>query len=67
MHCSYHCRDTVASVGVIPRSLPFVSTNNNIRFFRHALALDERRVGELYTTAEDMLTAYIVKVHAQLL
>jgi hypothetical protein len=37
-------RDTVASVGIIPRYLPFVSTNNSIRFFRHAVALDEHRV-----------------------
>jgi uncharacterized protein (DUF2235 family) len=36
--------DTVASVGLSTRTLPFVATNNSIRFFRHALALDERRV-----------------------
>ena len=36
-------RDTVASVGLVPRSLPFVGTNSAIRFFRHALSLDERR------------------------
>ncbi|RDX42989.1 hypothetical protein OH76DRAFT_1253027 [Lentinus brumalis] len=37
--------DTVGSVGVIPHSsLPFVKSNDAIRVFRHALALDERRV-----------------------
>ncbi|KAE8244078.1 hypothetical protein A4X13_0g6826 [Tilletia indica] len=36
--------DTVASVGVIPRTLPFsTGTNESIRYFRHAIALDERR------------------------
>lgn len=38
------CWDTVASVGFIPRILPFAKTNNrSVRYFRHALALDERR------------------------
>lgn len=38
------CFDTVASVGFIPRILPFAKTNNrSVRHFRHALALDERR------------------------
>ncbi|KAI6154266.1 hypothetical protein BKA82DRAFT_4099354 [Pisolithus tinctorius] len=36
--------DTVNSVGVIPRRLPFTRANNKIRYFRHALALDEHRV-----------------------
>ncbi|KAI6161302.1 hypothetical protein EDD17DRAFT_1759354 [Pisolithus thermaeus] len=35
--------DTVNSVGIIPRRLPFTKANNQIRFFRQALALDERR------------------------
>ncbi|KAF8722698.1 hypothetical protein AX14_009658 [Amanita brunnescens Koide BX004] len=36
--------DTVASVGIISsHSLPFISSNNAIRTFRHALSLDERR------------------------
>lgn len=36
--------DTVASVGIVmTKSLPFVSTNNAIRTFRHALSLDEHR------------------------
>ncbi|TFK52545.1 hypothetical protein OE88DRAFT_1417444 [Heliocybe sulcata] len=35
--------DTVASVGLVDRDLPFVGTNNAIRYFRHALALDEHR------------------------
>jgi uncharacterized protein (DUF2235 family) len=36
--------DTVASVGLYPRYLPFVSSNSSIRYFRHAVALDEHRV-----------------------
>jgi uncharacterized protein (DUF2235 family) len=36
-------RDTVCSVGFIPRYLPFVTSNSSIQYFRHALALDERR------------------------
>jgi uncharacterized protein (DUF2235 family) len=36
--------DTVNSVGVIPRTLPFTKANDSIRYFRHALSLDERRV-----------------------
>jgi uncharacterized protein (DUF2235 family) len=36
-------RDTVCSVGFIPRYLPFTSGNTGIRYFRHALALDEHR------------------------
>ncbi|KAG8680219.1 hypothetical protein FRC11_002790, partial [Ceratobasidium sp. 423] len=35
--------DTVNSVGIIPRELPFARTNYLIRVFRHAVALDERR------------------------
>ncbi|KAH7317499.1 hypothetical protein B0J17DRAFT_686697 [Rhizoctonia solani] len=35
--------DTVNSVGIIPRELPFAKTNYLIRVFRHAVALDERR------------------------
>jgi hypothetical protein len=31
-------------VGVIPQYLPFVTSNSAIRYFRHALALDEHRV-----------------------
>lgn len=38
-------RDTVASVGLVPlRGLPFTKHNRAIKCFRHALALDERRV-----------------------
>ena len=37
-------RDTVQSVGLIPRHLPFSGSNNAILHFRHALALDECRV-----------------------
>lgn len=36
--------DCVASVGIIPRKLPFSKTpTNSIRYFRHAMALDEHR------------------------
>ncbi|KAF5355040.1 hypothetical protein D9756_005790 [Leucocoprinus leucothites] len=35
--------DTVSSVGIIPRKLPFTTSNTNVRVFRHAIALDERR------------------------
>ncbi|KAJ2915861.1 hypothetical protein MD484_g4541, partial [Candolleomyces efflorescens] len=35
--------DTVSSVGIIPRQLPFTSSNFAIKTFRHALSLDERR------------------------
>lgn len=35
--------DTVNSVGLIPRRLPFTTSNTIVRTFRHALALDERR------------------------
>ncbi|KAI0368947.1 hypothetical protein BV20DRAFT_947314 [Pilatotrama ljubarskyi] len=35
--------DTVSSVGVIPHTLPFTSSNTAIRVFRHALSLDEHR------------------------
>lgn len=36
-------RDTVNSVGLIPRRLPFTSSNSSIRTFRHAVSLDEHR------------------------
>ncbi|KXN83327.1 hypothetical protein AN958_01563 [Leucoagaricus sp. SymC.cos] len=36
--------DTVGSVGVIPRRLPFTTFNTHVRHFRQALALDEHRV-----------------------
>ncbi|KIY71582.1 hypothetical protein CYLTODRAFT_487175 [Cylindrobasidium torrendii FP15055 ss-10] len=35
--------DTVDSVGIIPRRLPFTTSNTLVRTFRHAVALDERR------------------------
>ncbi|KAJ3522503.1 hypothetical protein NMY22_g11861 [Coprinellus aureogranulatus] len=35
--------DTVNSVGIIPRRLPFTASNTMVRTFRHAIALDERR------------------------
>lgn len=31
------------SVGLIPRRLPFTTSNTIVRTFRHAIALDERR------------------------
>jgi len=36
-------RDTVDSVGIIPKRLPFTTSNTIVRTFRHAVALDERR------------------------
>ncbi len=36
-------RDTVDSVGFIPRRLPFTTSNTIVRTFRHAVSLDERR------------------------
>lgn len=36
-------RDTVASVGLGVRNLPFNASETFIRTFRHALAIDERR------------------------
>lgn len=35
--------DTVASVGLFPRTLPFTKSNTAIKIFRHAISLDERR------------------------
>lgn len=35
--------DTVSSVGLIPRTLPFTASNTSIKTFRHAISLDERR------------------------
>ncbi|KAJ8454666.1 hypothetical protein ONZ45_g19215 [Pleurotus djamor] len=35
--------DTVGSVGVVPRRLPFTTSNTHIKYFRHAIALDEHR------------------------
>lgn len=37
------CRDTVSSVGIVPRSLPFTASSTSMRYFRHAISLDERR------------------------
>lgn len=36
-------RDTVDSVGLFPRRLPFTTSNSVVKTFRHALSLDERR------------------------
>ncbi|KAF9022154.1 hypothetical protein BDZ89DRAFT_1137517 [Hymenopellis radicata] len=36
--------DTVGAIGIFPRNLPFTCSNTHVRHFRHALALDERRV-----------------------
>ncbi|KIM49864.1 hypothetical protein M413DRAFT_438988 [Hebeloma cylindrosporum] len=35
--------DTVNAVGLIPRRLPFTTSNTVVKTFRHAVALDERR------------------------
>ncbi|KAF7307637.1 Zn(2)-C6 fungal-type domain-containing protein [Mycena indigotica] len=35
--------DTVSSVGFVPRRLPFTRSNTHVRYFRHAIALDEHR------------------------
>lgn len=37
-------RDTVASVGIIPRHVPFTKKNTCVKTFRHAISLDEHRV-----------------------
>ena len=37
-------RDTVGSVGVIPKRLPFTTFNTHVKHFRQALALDEHRI-----------------------
>ena len=36
-------RDTVSSVGLVPRRLPFTTSNTVVHTFRHAVSLDERR------------------------
>ncbi|KAG6878487.1 hypothetical protein C0992_008001 [Termitomyces sp. T32_za158] len=36
--------ETVGSVGMIPKRLPFTTSNTHVKHFRHALALDEHRV-----------------------
>ncbi|KAK7442224.1 hypothetical protein VKT23_016195 [Stygiomarasmius scandens] len=35
--------DTVNSVGLIPKRLPFTTSNTAVKTFRHAVSLDERR------------------------
>ncbi|KAI6154270.1 hypothetical protein BKA82DRAFT_4099422 [Pisolithus tinctorius] len=35
--------DTINCIGIVPRRLPFTRSNNKIRYFRHALSLDEQR------------------------
>ncbi|KAG6907236.1 hypothetical protein DXG01_009811 [Tephrocybe rancida] len=35
--------DTVDSIGIFPKRLPFTTSNTIIRAFRHVIALDERR------------------------
>ncbi|EGN93859.1 hypothetical protein SERLA73DRAFT_188970 [Serpula lacrymans var. lacrymans S7.3] len=35
--------DTVSAVGLIPRRLPFTKVSDNIKYFRHAISLDEHR------------------------
>ncbi|EKM61735.1 uncharacterized protein PHACADRAFT_248531 [Phanerochaete carnosa HHB-10118-sp] len=36
-------RDTVCSVGLFSRRLPFTTSNTSVKTFRHAVSLDERR------------------------
>ena len=36
-------RDTVCSVGIVSRTLPFTASNASIRYFRHTISLDEHR------------------------
>lgn len=43
MIISARSRDTVSSVGLIPRTLPHSTYNDGVDVFRHALALDEAR------------------------
>jgi hypothetical protein len=54
-------RDTVSSVGLIPRTLPHSNHNDGVKVFRHALALDECRArfrpsvwGEPLSVREEM-------------
>lgn len=35
--------DTVSSLGVFGRSLPYTASNRSLRTFRHAISADERR------------------------
>ena len=42
-YCIARPRDTVCSVGIVPRTLPFTASNTSIRYFRHAISLDEHR------------------------
>ncbi|TDL26426.1 hypothetical protein BD410DRAFT_520489 [Rickenella mellea] len=35
--------DTVSSVGIVPKRLPFTRSNTSIKTFRHAISLDEHR------------------------
>jgi len=35
--------DTVNSVGLVPKRLPFTMVNSSVRVYRHAVSLDERR------------------------
>ena len=43
-HTNHIDRDTVGSVGFIPKRLPFTTFNTHVKAFRQALALDEHRV-----------------------
>lgn len=36
-------RDTVDSVGIISKRLPFTASNTDVKYFRRAISLDERR------------------------
>ena len=41
---SFPFRDTVESVGLLGKCLPFCAFDSAIEYFRHVVALDERRV-----------------------
>ncbi|KIM38234.1 hypothetical protein M413DRAFT_30356 [Hebeloma cylindrosporum] len=50
--------DTVGSVGVIPKRLPFTTFNTHVKHFRHALALDEHRKAHRRKTLRELERQY---------
>ena len=64
-------RDTVNSVGLIPRRLPFTTSNTIVRTFRHAVSLDERRAkfkANLWNRPkEDEKTLSVTDQHVELI
>lgn len=58
--------DTVDAVGIFPKRLPFTRSSDNIRYFRHAMSLDEHRVRfkpSLWTRPTDEDKKHGVKRH----